>query len=85
MSELEASVVEARPFCSRMKALPVHPLRFAGEARVLPMLSSVGIRLDLVFATLPAERDLIARAHPKQLGSRPVNVATVEDPFSAHA
>ncbi|HUE21252.1 MAG TPA: hypothetical protein VMQ86_06200 [Bryobacteraceae bacterium] len=49
------------------------------------MLSSVGIRLDLVFATLPAERDLIARAHPKQLGSRPVNVATVEDPFSAHA
>jgi hypothetical protein len=43
------------------------------------MLSSVGIRLDLLFAALPAERDLIARAQPKWLGGRAVNVAAVED------
>jgi hypothetical protein len=59
--------------------LPADPIRFAEETRVLPLLSSLGIRLDLVFAELPAERDLIARAQAKQLGGRPVNVATVED------
>ncbi|MGA3078332.1 MAG: nucleotidyl transferase AbiEii/AbiGii toxin family protein [Bryobacteraceae bacterium] len=65
--------------CSRLKALPADPLLFAGQTRVLPMLSALGIRLDLVFAALPAERNLIARALPKQLGGRQVNVATVED------
>jgi hypothetical protein len=67
--------------CSLLKALPADPIQFAGQTRVLPMLSSLGIRLDLVFAALPAERDLIARSRPKQLGGRPVNVATVEDPI----
>jgi len=68
-----------RALCARLKALPADPLRFAGETRVLPMLSSLGIRLDLVFATLPAERDLIARSCAKQLGGRSVNVAAIED------
>jgi hypothetical protein len=68
-----------RALCSRLRALPADPIRFAEETRVLPLLSSLGIRLDLVFAELPAERDLIARAQAKQLGGRPVNVATVED------
>jgi hypothetical protein len=68
-----------RALCSRLKALSADPLRFAEQTRVLPMLSSLGIRLDLVFALLPAERDLIARAQPKQLGGRMVHVATVED------
>jgi hypothetical protein len=68
-----------RALCSRLQALPANPLQFAEETRVLPMLSSLGIRLDLVFAALPAERALIARAHPKFLGGRPVSVATVED------
>jgi hypothetical protein len=72
-----AATVQA--LCSRLQALPANPLKFAEETRVLPMLSSVGIRLDLLFAALPAERDLIARAQPKWLGGRAVNVAAVED------
>ena len=65
--------------CSRLKALPANPARFAAETRVLPMLSCQGIRLDLVFAALPAERDMIARAHTRQLGGRPIRIAAVED------
>ena len=38
------------------------------------MLSSHGIRLDLVFAALPAERDLWARAQPKQLGGHSIEL-----------
>lgn len=68
-----------RALCSRLKALPADPLQFAKDTRVLPMISSAGVRLDLVFATLPAERDLIARAQAKRLGGRMVNVASVED------
>jgi hypothetical protein len=36
-----------RALCLRLKALSPDPLRFAEETRVLPMLSSVGVRLDL--------------------------------------
>jgi hypothetical protein len=73
---LESTV---RALCSRLQPVPLDPLRFARETRVLPMVSSHGIRLDLVFAALPVERDLIARAQPRELGGRTVNVATVED------
>jgi Nucleotidyl transferase AbiEii toxin, Type IV TA system len=65
--------------CSRLEALPGEPLQFARETRVLPMRSSHGIRLDLVFAALPAEQALIARAHTMQIGGRSVKVAAVED------
>lgn len=65
--------------CTRLKPVPSDPRRFSAETRVLPMLSAGGTRIDLVFAALPVERDLIARATLKQLGGRPVNVASVED------
>jgi predicted nucleotidyltransferase len=65
--------------CSRLQPVPMDPLLFARETRVLPMISSHGIRVDLVFASLPAERDLITRAQPRELGGRTVNIATVED------
>jgi hypothetical protein len=65
--------------CSRLRPVPTDPLLFARETRVLPMVSSHEIRLDLVFASLPVERDLIARAQPKEVGGRTVNIATVED------
>jgi hypothetical protein len=68
-----------RALCSRLKPVPMDPLQFARETHVLPMVSSYGIRLDLVFAALAVERDLIARAKPIQLGGRAVNIATVED------
>jgi hypothetical protein len=44
-----------------------------------PARRSAPVRRPDAGSALPAERDLIARAHPKQLGGRPVNVATVED------
>ncbi len=72
-----ATVVGA--LSERLKALPANPLKFAVETRVLPMLSSFGMRLDFVFASLAAERDLIERAQAKKLGGRSVKVATVED------
>ena len=65
--------------CERLKALPTNPLKFAVETHVLPMLSSFGTRLDFVFASLPAERDLIERAQAKELGGKSVRVAAVED------
>jgi len=65
--------------CARLKPLPSDPLRFATETRVLPLVSSAGVRLDLVFASLPAELELIQRAEPKALGGLAVRVAAVED------
>jgi hypothetical protein len=35
--------------------------------------------LDLIFAALPVERELIARGQPKSLGGKSIKVAAVED------
>ena len=95
MTDLEAAVAEAGSILEELalpymligalavsawgEARATLDVDFAAETRVLPMLSCQGIRLDLLFAALPAERDMIARAHTRQLGGRPIRIAAVED------
>jgi hypothetical protein len=63
----------------RVRPLPAEPLSFVTRTRVLPVLTSQGIRADLVLAALPIEREAIDRAKVKYLGGRAVRVASVED------
>lgn len=65
--------------CARVAALPKNPLAFATETRVLPVSSSEGVRVDLVFAALDAEKQAIGRATPKQIDGKTVMVGSVED------
>ncbi|MBI1785936.1 MAG: nucleotidyltransferase [Acidobacteria bacterium] len=64
---------------ARFHVLASDPVAFARQARVLPALSSRGVRVDLVFASLPAERDIIARAEVRSPGGVSVRVASAED------
>jgi len=54
-------------------------LAFARRSRVLPILTVSGIRVDIVFASLPEERVFLARAKKKLVGGAEVRVAAVED------
>jgi predicted nucleotidyltransferase len=62
-----------------MHPLPQDALAFARETRVLPVVSSQGVRADLIFAALPAELEAIRRARAMRVGGRTVNVASLED------
>jgi len=68
-----------RQIGSRLQAVPADPLSFVAPARVLPVTTSNGVRADLVFASLPAERQMIGRAAPKVIHERSIMVASVED------
>jgi predicted nucleotidyltransferase len=59
-------------------AIPDAP-RFVAKTRVLPLSTSRGIRVDVIFAALPFEKEMIGRASRKQFGDRSVPVASVED------
>ncbi len=61
------------------QALPPDPFRFASETRVCPLLSSSGVRIDVVLGVLPIEREAIARARTMAIGGRTIRVASVED------
>lgn len=63
----------------QFKALPRDPFRFVSQTRVCPLLSPNGIRIDVVLAALPFERNAISRARTMDIGGRPVQVASVED------
>jgi hypothetical protein len=52
---------------------------FARRSGVVPIVTSRGIRGDLVLGALPHERKLIGRAHQKTVGGVPIRVASVED------
>lgn len=55
------------------------PARFVRETHVLPVQTADGVRLDLVFAGLPYERNAIARAVAVPAGGYPVRICTPED------
>jgi predicted nucleotidyltransferase len=75
-SNLESVVAD---ISARFRPIPADPLSFAAAARVLPVTASSGVRADLVFASLPNERSVIARAAPKTIQGRNVLVVSVED------
>jgi len=61
------------------KPYPPDPVSFVKETRVLPVKTSSGIRVDIIFGQLPYEDDAIARAHNKQVGKEQVKVCSPED------
>ncbi len=73
---LDAAV---RCLCKRLRALPSEPLKFVEQRRVLPVLTRSGVRADIVFASLPVERETIRRGVPMRIAGRTIPVASVED------
>lgn len=65
--------------CQRLSPLTSNPQRFVEDRRVLPVSAANGVRADIVFASLPAEREVIRRAVPKRISGRSIPVASVED------
>jgi hypothetical protein len=54
-------------------------LEFARRTRVLPVVTSQGIRADIVFSALDEERRMMGRAVVKRVGTANVPCASVED------
>lgn len=55
------------------------PEAFVRRTRVLPLDTSEGIRIDVIFALLSFERDAVRRATSVVVGDRAVRVVTPED------
>ncbi len=49
------------------------------DRRVLPLLTSNGVRVDVVFAAIDLEREIIRRGVIRRVGFRTARVASVED------
>ncbi len=65
--------------CKRFNSRSHDPLRFVEQTRVLPLEDHQGIRLDVVFAVLPIQREAIQRGVPWEVEGKQVQVASVED------
>ncbi len=65
--------------CKSLRPFPKEPLQFVEHRRVLPVSTANGVRADIVFASLPVEREAIRRAIWKQIAGRSIPVASVED------
>ncbi len=61
------------------RALPPKPAEFVRERRVLPVVTTSGVRADIVFSLLAVEQETIRRGVPKQVAGREIRVASVED------
>jgi hypothetical protein len=55
------------------------PLAFAERTRVMPVRTDGGVVVDFILATLPYERDAIARSVPMEIEGEQVSVCTPED------
>src|SRR5450432_1462538 len=64
---------------AHFRPIPSDPLSFVAASKVLPVTASSGVRADMVFASLPSERSLIARAVSKTVQGKNVLVVSVED------
>lgn len=65
--------------CATFQAVVSKPEEFVRRTRVLPLISSQGVRIDVLFAAFPFEKEMIDRAEPRKVGNRSIPVATVED------
>ncbi len=65
--------------CGQFAAATSDPNGFVGLTHVLPVTTSQDVRADIVFATLPAERELIDRACSREVAGTRIRVASVED------
>ncbi len=55
------------------------PVQFILETRVLPIKSKKNQRIDIIFGSLPFERNAIDRAKKVRIGNTEVNFCTPED------
>jgi hypothetical protein len=62
-----------------LRVLVEDPLRFIGDTRVLPLETSAGVRIDMIFGLLPFEEEAIGRAVGVAIGGRQVRFCTAED------
>ena len=56
-----------------------NPLEFVSETRVLPLKSKMNQRIDLIFGSLPFEKNALARAVKGKIGNIAVYFCTAED------
>ena len=59
--------------------IPKHPLAFLRDTHVLPVETSDGVRIDLIWARLPYEHKAIARATVEDVAHQRVRVCRPED------
>jgi len=77
--EPENQQTTVQHLCERFHTPVTAPHEFLEQNRVLPLVTSQGVRADLIFATLPYEKHAIVRAAIKDVAGRAVRVTTVED------
>ncbi len=56
-----------------------HPVSFIAETHVLPIQDQSGIRIDLIFATLPYEKEAIQRSKKVLVQGETIQVCSPED------
>ena len=64
---------------ARFRPAIADPVAFVEQTRVLPLDTSDGIRIDVIFALVPFELDAIRRAREVLIAGRTVKVVTAED------
>lgn len=55
------------------------PLKFIAKTRVLPLKNNIDQRIDLIFASLPFEKDALDRAIKVRVGRSAISFCTPED------
>lgn len=75
-AEWPSVIREAR---ASFRVLPANPMAFLRDTNVLPVETSEGIRIDLVWANLPYEHKAIARARAEEFAGQKVRVCRPED------
>ena len=63
----------------RLRSAVSNSLEFVHQTRVLPLDTTDGVRIDVIFALLPFEVDAIRRAGDVSIAGRMVRVVTAED------
>lgn len=78
VSEADLAATVAR-IIECLTPVTADPTAFARETRVLPVTTSAGVRIDVVFGQLPFEEEAIARAVPQQIAGETVRYCAAED------
>src|SRR4029077_19564394 len=68
-----------RAIATRLPSPVADAVEFVRQTRVLPLDSSEGVRIDVIFALLPFEVEAIHRAKKVTIAERTVSVVTPED------
>jgi hypothetical protein len=75
-AEIDATV---DALCRRFQPVSKDPAGFVRDTRVLVVTTAQSVRADIVFGTLPAEKDIVQRARLMKIAGTSVRVASVED------